>query len=236
MFLQKIRVSANLKSLGLLVLETGTMKRDTWTEQFSEVVFALDFPDVVVSVDTQTERIPGASVYIPDLNLRAVIAENLGKAPNAPITVEEMATLERIFPEEKGISDLTGLEFATNLERLEIRGNQISDLSPINGLTKLQHLDISSNEISDLSPLAGLKNLVHVKVSHNNISDLSPLARLPNLDRFDSWGNPLSDLSPLVGLEVIDICGGEPDISTLEGTRNLKELYLNFSGNQMSHL
>ena len=230
MFLQKIRVSANLKSLGLLVLETGTMKRDTWTEQFSEVVFALDFPDVVVSVDTQTERIPGASVYIPDLNLRAVIAENLGKAPNAPITVEEMATLERIFPEDKGISDLTGLEFATNLERLEIRGNQISDLSPINGLTKLQHLDISSNEISDLSPLAGLKNLVHVKVSHNNISDLSPLARLPNLSRFGSWGNPLSDLSPLVGLEVIDICGGEPDISTLEGTRNLKELYLNFSG------
>ena len=33
MFLQKIRVSASLKSLGLLVLETGTMKRDTWTEQ-----------------------------------------------------------------------------------------------------------------------------------------------------------------------------------------------------------
>ena len=229
-FLKKIRASASLKSLGLLVLENGAMKRDTWTSKFSEIVFALDFPDVVVSVDTQTERIPGASVYIPDVNLRAVIEEALDKAPGAPITVEEMATLERIFPEDKGISDLTGLEFATNLERLEIRGNQISDLSPINGLTKLQHLDISSNEISDLSPLAGLKNLVHVKVSHNNISDLSPLARLPNLSRFGSWGNPLSDLSPLVGLEVIDICGGEPDISTLEGTRNLKELYLNFSG------
>ncbi len=229
-FLQKIRTSANLKSLGVLVLENGTMKRDAWTSKFSEIVFALDFPDVAISVDTQTERIPGASVYIPDPNLRAVIEENLGKTPNAPITVEDMATLERILPEEKGISDVTGLEFATNLERLEIQGNQISDLSPINGLTKLQHLDISGNEISDLSPLAGLKNLEHVKVSHNNISDLSPLARLPNLYSFGSWGNPLSDLSPLVGLEVIDICGGEPDISTLEGTRNLKELYLNFSG------
>ena len=112
------------------------------------------------------------------------------------------------------------------MERLEIQGNQISDLSPINGLTKLQHLDISGNEISDLSPLAGLKNLEHVKVSHNNISDLSPLARLSNLYSFGSWGNPLSDLSSLVGLEVIDICGGEPDISTLEGAKNLKELYL----------
>ena len=225
-FLKKIRASANLKSLGVLVLENGTMKRDTWTNQFSEIVFALDFPDVAISVDPQTERIPGASVYIPDPNLRVFIEEELGKTSNAPITVEEMATLHRIFPEEKGISDLTGLEFATNLEWLKIEANQISDLSPLAGLTKLDLLDISGNEVSDLSPLTGLTNLRHVKISHNNISDLSPLAKLPNLERFDSWGNPLSDLSPLVGLEIIDICGGQLDISTLEGAKNLKELYL----------
>ena len=225
-FLSKIRTSANLKSLGVLVLENGTMKRDTWTNQFSEIVFALDFPDVAISVDPQTERIPGASVYIPDPNLRAFIEEELGKTPNAPITVEEMTTLHRISPEEKGISDLTGLEFATNLEWLKIEGNQISDLSPLAGLTKLDLLDISGNEVSDLSPLTGLTNLRHVKVSHNNISDLSPLARLPNLNRFDSWGNPLSDLSPLVELEIIDICGGNLNLSTLEKAANLKELYL----------
>ena len=227
-FLQEVRENVGLQNLGLLVLENDTMKRDTWTEQFSEVVFALDFPakSAVTPVDPQTERIPGASVYMPDPNLRAVIAEALGKTPNAPITVEDMATLHRIFPEEKGISDLTGLEFATNLEWLKIQGNQISDISPLKGLTKLDLLDISGNEIIDLSPLAGLKNLRHVKVSHNNISDLSSLAGLSNLKRFDSWGNPLSDLSSLVGLEIIDICGGEPDISTLEGAKNLRELYL----------
>ena len=227
-FLKKIRASANLKSLGVLVLENGTMKRDTWTSKFSEIVFALDFPDVAISIDPQTERIPGASVYIPDPNLRAILEENLGKTSNTPITVEEMATMHknRIIAEDKGISDLTGLEFATNLEWLRIPGNQISDLSPLAGLTKLDLLDISGNEVSDLSPLTGLTNLRHVKISHNNISDLSPLAKLPNLNRFDSWGNPLSDLSPLVGLEIIDICGGQLDISTLEGARNLKELYL----------
>ena len=227
-FLQEVRENVGLQNLGLLVLENDTMKRDTWTNQFSEIVFALDFPakSAVTPVDPQTERIPGASVYMPDPNLRAAIAEALGKTPNVPITVEDMATLERIFPEEKGISDLTGLEFATNLEWLKIQGNQISDLSPLKRLTKLDLLDISGNEIIDLLPLAELKNLRHVKVSHNNISDLSPLAGLSNLKRFDSWGNPLSDLSSLVGLEIIDICGGEPDISTLEGARNLKELYL----------
>ena len=227
-FLQKIRQNVGLRNLGLLVLESGTMKRDAWTSRFSDVIFALDFPQksAVTPIDPQTERIPGASVYIPDPNLRAAIAEALGKTPNDPITTEDMATLDWLLPEDKGISDLTGLEFATNLERLEIQGNQISDITPLKGLTKLDHLDISANEIIDLSPLAELKNLRHVKVSHNNISDLSPMAGLSNLRRFDSWGNPLSDLSSLVGLEVIDICGGEPDISTLEGAKNLKELYL----------
>ena len=227
-FLQEVRENVGLQNLGLLVLENDTMKRDTWTNQFSEIVFALDFPaeSAITPVDPQTERIPGASVYMPDPNLRAAIAEILGKTPNVPITVEEMETLHRISPQNKGISDLTGLEFAANLEWLKIQGNQISDISPLKGLTKLDLLDISDNEIIDLSSLAGLKNLRHVKVSHNNISDLSPLVGLSNLSRFDSWGNPLSDLSALVGLEIIDICGGEPDISTLEGARNLKELYL----------
>ena len=207
-FLKRIRASASLKNLGVLVLENGTMKRDAWTSKFSEIVFALSFPDVAIHFEEETERIPGASVYIPDPNLRAVIEEALDKAPGASITMEEMTRLDGLVAVNKGISDVTGLEFATNLG----------------------YLNISDNEISDLSPLTGLKNLRNVQVSHNDISDLSPLAGLSNLRDFGSWGNPLSDLSPLVGLEFINICGGEPDISTLEGAKNLRELYLNFSG------
>ena len=211
-FLQKIRQNVGLKNLGLLVLETGTMKRDTWTEQFSEVIFALDFPEESAGqpVDDQTERIPGEAVYIPDVNLRAVIEEALGKAPGAPITAEEMATLINLrTAESKGISDLTGLEFATNLRNLDIGGNSISDLSPLAGLMNLGTLNISNNGISDLSPLAGLKSL----------------------ENFLSWNNLFSDLSPLVkltkmSLQKIDICGGDPDISVLKDAKNLKELYL----------
>ena len=93
-FLKKIRANASLQNLGLLVLEHDTMKRDTWTNQFSEVVFALDFPakSTVTPVDPQTERIPGASVYIPDPNLYAAIAKALGKTPRAVITTEDMET------------------------------------------------------------------------------------------------------------------------------------------------
>ena len=211
-FLQKIRQNVGLINLGLLVLENGTMKRDTWTEQFSEVIFALDFPEESAGkpIDEQTERIPGEAVYIPDVNLRAVIEEALGKASGAPITAEEMATLVNLrTAHSKGISDLTGIEFATNL----------------------RNLDIGSNSISDLSPLAGLMNLGSINISNNGISDLSPLEGLKSLENFLSWNNPFSDLSPLVkltqmSLQKIDICGGDPDISVLKDAKNLEELYL----------
>ena len=95
-FLQNIRQNTSLQNLGLLVLENGTMKRDTWTEQFSEVVFALDTPEAsgATPVVRQTERIPGASVHIPDANFRTAIASALGKKPQCPrFTAEDMAEL-----------------------------------------------------------------------------------------------------------------------------------------------
>ena len=237
-FLKKIRANASLQNLGLLVLENGTMKRDTWTNQFSEIVFALDFPakSAVTPVDPQTERIPGESVYIPDPNLRAVIEEVLDKAPGATITADEMATLETFetLADAKGIRDLTGLESATNMRDLWLKGNKhISDLSPIAGLRNLWALDIGGNSVSDLSPVAGFTNLVKLNIGNNKISDLSPLEGLKNLEYFKSWNNFLSDLSPLMKLPNlwnIDICGGNPDISVLKDAKNLKELYLNFCG------
>ena len=74
------------------------MKRDAWTSSFGDIVFALDFPESFKppTVITPPKPIPGAVVHIPDPNLRAAIAEALGKNPNAPITVEEMERLGRL--------------------------------------------------------------------------------------------------------------------------------------------
>ena len=199
-FLRKIRQNASLKNLGLLVLETGSMKRDAWTSRFREVVFALDFPDRRISVDRQTEIIPGGHVHIPDPNLHAVIAEALGKSPGMPITVEEMASLERIDVENKGIRDLTGLEFAKNLTRLKIGYNPLSDLSPLTSLIKLREIWLRETEVSDLSPLSGLRDLEVIDASETRITSLVPLARLKNLQKLDSVHSDITDLSPLAGL------------------------------------
>jgi len=232
-FLGRIRQNTSLQNLGLLVLETGTVKRDTWTSKFSEVIFALDFPRKhIATEEPQTERIPGESVHIPDPNLRAAIASTLGKAPNAQITVAEMATLKHFRAIDKGIRDLTGLEFATNLETLELRSNQMSDLSALSSLKSLKETWIEGEMISDLSPFAGLTNLEGLRLWKLSITDLSPLKGLTNL-RWLSLGHnskSVSDFSPLAGLRSLKRLRlyemGFSDISPLANLTGLRVLDL----------
>ena len=139
-------------------------------------------------------------VNIPDSNLRAVIEKLLDKQPGEPIATADMATL---FFNERGswsvgISNLTGLEFATNLAHLDLSDNSISDISPLAGLTKLEALWLSGNRISDLSSFVSNTSLAHLDLSDNSISDISPLAGLTKLKALWLSGNRISDLSSLV--------------------------------------
>ncbi len=206
-FQEKIRENIGLQNAGLLVLDSpnGSMKRDAWTSNFPAIIYALDFPDEQVDSPSQPDQPPGTVVRIPDPNLRAAIAETLGKNPNALITVREMERLEELDAKDKDIQDLTGMQFAKNLEFLALDRNQISDLSPIATLINLRVLLIQENLLSDLSPVRGLTNLTNIEIDDMPISDLSPLAGLINLKKIHAAGLPLSDLSPIVGLPKLEI-------------------------------
>ena len=139
-------------------------------------------------------------VTIPDANLRAAIEDALGKAKGATITVAEMKTLHPLDAANQGISDLTGLEFATKLATLNLNYNNISDISALAGLTRLTTLDLSNNNITDISPLRNLTRLTWLDLWGNNISDISALAGLTKLATLSLGGNNISDISALAGL------------------------------------
>ena len=230
-FVNKIKENVRLQNLGLLVLESGSMKRDTWTSSFGDILFALDFPKLVDKppVVPEPDRLPGGFVHIPDSNLRAAIAETLGKNPNAPITVEEMEGLGRLDARNRDIHDLTGLQFATNLIDLHLDNNEISDLSPIAGLINLRELSINRSLVSDISPLRGLTNLTKLFLRRSQVSDLSPIAGLINLRSVSIRKNPISDISPLRGLmNLTELWIGYDtpvsDLSPIAGLVNLKGL------------
>ena len=241
-FLEKIRENIGLQNIGLLVLDSanGSMKRDAWTSSFPDILFALDFPKLVDKppVVPDPDRLPGAFVHIPDTNLRAAIAEELGKSSNAPITVEEMERLEDLNVPNRGIQDLTGLQLATNLNRLYLRDNQISDLSSLAGLINLRRLKLEYNLVSDISPLRGLQNLIELDIVVNQVSNLSPLVGLINLKDLDLNDNSVSDLSPIAGLTNLEFLAfpnnNVSDLSPIAGLIKLETLY--FWGNNASDL
>ena len=252
-FLSQITEKSSLQNLGLTALTNGgNVKRDVWTAQFSEIITALNSPDIPVISTPNTVRpilpTPSGTVRIPDPNLRSVIERLLGKENGAAITPEDMERLNRIEADENGIQDLTGLEYATNLERIEFRHNAISDLTPLTNLIRLDNIKLRGNQITDVTPLAKLFNVEWMGLEENQITDLSPLQNLKKLNGIGISGNPITDVSPLadlISLEGIDAWntritdfsplanlrrfewiafGNDPTISTLPSLKGLKTL------------
>ena len=174
----------------------------------------------------------GSPDLIPDANLRAVIADSLGKASGASITRAEMATLTRIDAPDKGIRNLTGLEHATNLTYLDLDRNSISDISALSNLTNLTVLSLRWNDISDISVLSNLTNLTRLNLHANygNFS-ISVLSNLTNLTELSLGQNGISDisvLSNLTNLTELSLGGNRSisDISVLSNLTNLTRLNL----------
>ena len=161
------------------------------TQPFRFILFLLVCLSFPVIATAQT-------VDIPDPNLRATIEAIFGKASGDPISTADMATLIYFDKKNANISDLTGLEGATNLTYLFLWDNAISDLTPLSNLTNLQFLDLQGNSVSDLSPVMGLTNLIFLGIRNNSVSELSPLVSNRGLGKKNAVnvkGNLLNYLS-----------------------------------------
>lgn len=174
-------------------------------------------------------------VTFPDPNLEAAVRQALNK-PTGGITDVDMAGLTILGAGSDGVSNLQGLQYATNLKTLYLDFNRVSDLSPIKGLSKLTSLQLFSNQVSDVSPLAGLTTLTNLRLDYNRISDVSALAGLTNLTDLKVGGSQLTDISALAGLTKITNLqlyeNRISDVSPLAGLTNLT--WLDLDTNQIA--
>ena len=88
---------------------------------------------------------------VPDANLAGAIRKVLGLAPGDAFTQWNMLDLTSLHAEDLQITDLTGLEHATQLRELRLNGNPISDLSPLvanTGLGDGDEVDVQENPLS----------------------------------------------------------------------------------------
>ena len=174
------------------------------------------------------------TVTIPDDSLRAAIERALDKASGATITVAEMGELRWLVATGKGISDLTGLEFATNLTQLNLENNNIVDISLLAGLTKMDQLELNNNNIVDISALSGLTNLYWLALFANNIEDISVLAGVyRKLNYLNLGSNNIEDIPLLSGMANLASlylhANNIEDISALSGLTSLRRLVLEWN-------
>ncbi len=95
-------------------------------------------------------------VQIPDPVLERLVREAAGISDIQVIFVEHLGKVEKLSfsgTAQEKITDLTGLEYASNLHTLELPNNDISDLSKLR-TGKLQNINLDNNCISDFRPLS----------------------------------------------------------------------------------
>ena len=168
-------------------------------------------------------------VNIPDPALDRLIRQKLRIRSDRPITQDDMLNLRGDFDAggNIGITDITGLQYATNLTALSFYLNPISDIGPMSGMTSLRGFNLwgcqiddlsplrhppnleggilGANRISNLEPLTGLTNIIFLDMDSNRISDISPLSTLHNLVRLELDGNQIMDYSPLANLANLEV-------------------------------
>ena len=168
---------------------------------------------------------------IPEANLRGVLESALSKAPRDSITADELATLTVLDARGRNISDLIGLEHATQLTDLQLSLNIINDVRPLAVLTNLRELRLNNNKINDVSSLAVLANLTELDLRSNDIIDVSPLAALTNLRDLRLDNNDIIDVNPLAALTNLtrlELVGNDiTDVRSLAALSNLTHLGLN---------
>ncbi len=140
-------------------------------------------------------------VDIPDTNLAAALRSALSLPTDDPILPEEMEQLTNLTATNRSISDLTGLEAATDVTDLTLSNNTIVDLEPLEDLAGLTDLNLSNNQIVDLEPLEDLTSLETLDLRNNLITDVAPLAGLGKLTLLQLGGNSVANPGALYELQ-----------------------------------
>lgn len=179
------------------------------------------------------------TINIPDFNFKSKLLQpyiatgangesvTIDVNADGQIQQSEALAVHTLNIGDSNITNLTGIEFFTNLRELFCHGNQITELN-LQGLTNLENITCTWNPLGtlDLSGmsslkvvacgscaltnlnLSGLTNLENLICGENNFSTLD-LSGLSSLKEFYAGATPLTslDVSPLESLEHFSVSG-----------------------------
>ncbi|WP_239256390.1 LapB repeat-containing protein [Listeria ilorinensis] len=172
----------------------------------------------------------------PDAALAEAVAEEATGSDDITQTVsmQQLEGITTLTATDKGIRDLTGIEYLTNLQKLNLSNNQITDITTIYSLQQLTYLDISGNQIGNISFTAEsqMSNLATLSAYNNESQkvEIKDQPKLTQLNIEDGGKDVLEelDLEDLPKLDNVGMNGsGEGDNRIrLAGSTTLQKVTL----------
>lgn len=189
-------------------------------------------------------------IRFPDARLDAALRSSLQK-PTGSIRVGDLETLRIFDGSDAGVTNLSGLDRATNLEEVFLSGNALIDISPLSALSRLRKLNLRDNQVASLEPLRSLTSLRELDLGINRITDLRPLEGLLALELLNLERNPeLTDIRTIQHLtalqelslaftaiaqnDVIDGAGNGDGLNVLRPLAQLR--FLDLAANEIHNL
>jgi hypothetical protein len=212
-----------------------------WEPEFAGAIrFQLNFTD-----DTP--------VIFPDLHLETIVRSRLHKSSGV-ITRCDLLQIDYLVIDDPAVTNLTGLEWASELTSLVLGDLHLQNFSPIFSLTNLisvlayntpftnlnvftnlkagSTLSLSECGVQDISALERLTNVATVVLFNNPVTNYASLAQATHLKgvNISFTENPIADLSIFLSFQSLTNLGisssAVTDISPLLEMQNLKKLTL----------
>ncbi|GAB6451474.1 NEAT domain-containing protein [Bacillus cereus] len=207
-------------------VNTLNLENNVPEEQKENKEDKVDQQDANVIVDKQLQR------HINKYNLNR---ENL----NTPITKEDLLKVKSLIVVEaksKGIKNVSGLEYMTNLENLTLEEVKLENIQFISNLRELKSLSITYGELENIGPLAELEHIENLSLRNNKISDLSPLSQMQKIKMLDLNSNYIKDITSLftvTSLRTLTLANNQisnANLAGIEQLKNVKKLSLSNNG------
>jgi hypothetical protein len=115
-----------------------------WGYGIYDTALVLQVLAVAANRDLAADR---TIVDVPDEQLRYAINQQLGRNAMDQLNQGELKQLTTLSAASRGITNLTGLQYATNLSLSDLSNNQISSVSPITGLPGYSAFNLTGNPI-----------------------------------------------------------------------------------------
>ena len=166
----------------------------------------------------------------PDEYFRWYVGNNAGGADRLLVDYE-LNYVTELYIYDRGITDLKGIEFFTNLRELDCGNNQLTKLD-VSKNTKLTSLSCYGNQLTELDVRKNTK-LTELSCSGNQLTQLD-VSKCKALKELDCSHNMITKLNVNSNKKLERLACGHNQLTSVNVSKNAKLIQLSTSWNQLT--